>query len=139
MKKILAIMFALTIVFGVIGCSNSKEITKDEIADKVYVYEGEGAGSEFYIMLRSDGTFQYYAGMLSSYIGMGTWEIDEDNIICMNDNMTHKIDGTEFVRTNYFLSIGNELTWIADGSDNFLYVKVEDGEKFFVQQFTISE
>ena len=132
-------MFALTIVFGVIGCSNSKEITKDEIADKVYVYEGEGAGSEFYIMLRSDGTFQYYEGMLSSYIGMGTWEIDEDNIICMNDNMTHKIDGTEFVRTNYFLSIGNELTWIADGSDNFLYVKVEDGEKFFVQQFTISE
>lgn len=95
-----------------------------------YKYEGEGCGGDFIITLYSDGTFQYYEGTLSSYIGMGTWTIDENNITCLKDNVMHKSDGSEFIRTNYFYSIGNEMRWIAEGSDNFLYVTVKDGEKF---------
>ena len=96
-----------------------------------YKYLGEGFGGDFVITLCSDGTFQYYEGTLSSYIGIGTWTIDENNITCLKDNEMHRIDGTPYVRTNYFYSVGNQLEWIAEGSDGFLYVDVEDGAVFF--------
>ena len=44
MKKVLAVMLLLTIAFGVIGCSNPKEMTKDDIVDKIYTYEKDGCG-----------------------------------------------------------------------------------------------
>ncbi len=96
-----------------------------------YKYLGEGFGGDFVITLCSDGTFQYYEGPLSSYIGIGTWTIDENNITCLKDSEMHRIDGTPYVRTNYFYSIGNQLEWIAEGSDGFLYVDVADGAVFF--------
>ena len=96
-----------------------------------YKYLGEGCGGDFIITLCSDGTFQYYEGALSSYIGIGMWTIDENNLTCLKDNEMHSIDGTPYVRTNYFYSVGNQLEWIAEGSDGFLYVDVEDGAVFF--------
>ena len=59
MKKALAIVLTLIIVLGIIGCSNHKLLTEDDIVDKVYVYEKEGAGGDFTIEIKVI-QLQYY-------------------------------------------------------------------------------
>ena len=56
----------LALVLG--GCS--KTITAEDLAGKTYEYEKEGFGGNFTIQLKEDGTFTYYEGGLSSYIGI---------------------------------------------------------------------
>ena len=68
-----------------------------------------------------DGTFTYYEGMLSSYIGAGTFMLDGDTVI-----MT---DGG-YGLVNHFRHDGDDLVFVEQDSDNFVYVKVKDGEKF---------
>ena len=94
---------------------------RDDIAGKTYLYDGEGFGGSFTITLYEDGTFTYYEGMLSSYIGAGTFMLDGDTVI-----MT---DGG-YGLVNHFRHDGDDLVFVEQDSDNFVYVKVKDGEKF---------
>lgn len=55
------------------------------VAGKTYLYEGEGFMGNFTITLYNDGTFTYYEGMASSYIGNGSWEQNGDSIILTED------------------------------------------------------
>ena len=135
MKKVLAIILALTIAFGVMGCSNPKEITKDDIVDKVYVYEKDGFGSDFTIEIKADGTFNYYEGVLSSHIGMGEWSYS-DGMLTLFEKTSRLNEAYELeeVIYSYNFSVKKDTLIFAEkGSDNFRYVKVKDGEKFFVQ------
>ena len=97
---------------------------RDDIAGKTYLYDGEGFGGSFTITLYEDGTFTYYEGMLSSYIGTGTFMLDDDTVI-MTDN-GHGGYGL----VNHFRRDGDDLVFVEQDSDNFVYVKVKDGEKF---------
>ncbi|MBR5345418.1 MAG: hypothetical protein IK127_06295 [Clostridia bacterium] len=87
-----------------------------------YRYEGEGIGGDFTITLNADGTYTFYEGYLSSYMGGGTWSIFSGAVYLTEQNgydlefMFGYEDGT--------------LIYIADGSDAFIYVKVGDGERF---------
>ena len=119
------------------ACGQTEPVyTAEDVAGKTYIYEKEGCGSSFTIDLFADGTFQYYEGMLSSYIGMGTWTLDENNVLCMKDQEMYRF-GEDFttmepyVRTNYFKVEEDRLVWTAENSDNFLYVDVVDGDRFF--------
>ena len=135
MKKVPAIMLVLTIAFSVIGCSNPTEITKDEIVDKVYVYEKEGCGGEFTIEIKADGTFYYGEGILSSHIGMGEWSYS-DGMLALKEKTARIIDGDkmEYVVVTFNFSVEKDtLIFVENGADNFRYVKVKDGEKFFAQ------
>ena len=139
MKKVLAIILALTIAFGVMGCSNPKEITKDDIVDKVYVYEKDGFGSDFTIEIKADGTFNYYEGLLSSHIGMGEWSYS-DGMLTLFEKMDRINENGEWEQVTHSYSFFVEmdtLIFVDKGLDmglgNFLYVKVKHGEKFFVR------
>lgn len=94
------------------------------IADKTYVYEKEGVGSDFTITFNADGTYGYYEGVLSSYKGAGTWKVTDDTVI-MTEGISKKV--------NYLKIQGSDLVYIAENSDNFYYITVKDGEKFSVQ------
>ena len=135
MKKVLAIILALMISFGVMGCSNPKEITKDDIVDKVYVYEKDGCGSDFTIEIKADGTFNYYEGLLSSHIGMGEWSYSDGMLTLFEKTSQFKsANEIEEVIYSYNFSVEKDtLIFVDKGSGNFRYVKVKDGEKFFVQ------
>ena len=87
-----------------------------------YRYEGDGFGGDFTITLRADGSFTYYEGGLSSYIGAGQWSVS-GNILTLEDE-------TGITRVNCFRMEGNDLIFQADGSTNFIYVKVADGAVF---------
>ena len=80
MKKIclmLAVVCCLTLFAA---CAAPEQgFTPEDVAGKAYPYEKEGCGGAFTISLYADGTFQYYEGFLSSYIGFGTWTLDEDD------------------------------------------------------------
>lgn len=94
------------------------------VAGTTYLYEGEGFIGNFTITLYNDGTFTYYEGMASSYIGIGSWEQNGDSIILTDDG--HGGYGL----VNHFRCDGNDLVFVEHDSNNFVYVKVKDGERF---------
>ena len=98
-----------------------------DVAGKTFVWEKEGAGGDFTITLNEDGSYQYYAGYLSSYIGQGNWKL-EDGVLTMTE------DGTGYDYVFRFAAKDGELDYMADGSDPFLYVTVEDGDRFLYDE-----
>ena len=88
----------------------------------LYCYEGDGFGGDFTITLRADGSFTYYEGYLSSYIGMGRWSVSGD-ILTLEDE-------TGVPKVNRFRMEGDDLIFQAKGSTNFIYVKAADGAVF---------
>ena len=102
--------------------------TDNSVAGKVYVYEKEGMGGDFTIYLDENGTFTYYEGCLSSYIGSGTWEVSDD-ILTLNSVDDKKI---------HLRIDGDDLVYIADGSEQFYYTKVNDGDRFSNSDYKIT-
>ena len=100
-----------------LGTSTSS--SEEEAA--VYVYEKEGFGGPFTIELYPDGTFQYYEGYLSSYIGFGTWEMD-GNLLTLREH--------DYGLVNHFTITPEGLVFQAEGSDNFFYKEVAEGDRF---------
>ena len=83
--------------------------SNDKIGGRVYVWEKEGAGGDFTIVLLNDGTYSYYAGPVSSYIGMGKWTV-EDGILTMNE--------ISYGFMFRFSVKNDELVFISEGSRN---------------------
>ena len=125
MKKLLAILLILTIAFGVTGCSHPKEIAKDDIVGKVYVYEKDGVGSVFTIRIEADGTFYYYEGVLSSHIGMGEWSYS-DAMLTLYEKISRINEAGELEEVIYSYNFSVEkdtLIFVEEDSDKFRYVK----------------
>ena len=104
--------------------------SNDEIGGRSYVWEKEGAGGDFTIVLLNDGTYSYYAGPLSSYIGMGKWTV-EDGILTMSE--------ISYGYVFRFSVRNDELVFISEGSNSFTYVNVEDGDRFIVKNKNVPD
>lgn len=115
---------ALLPIMAVLLAGCSKPVQESDIAGKSYLYEKEGFGGSFSIQINIDGTYDYYEGNLSSYIGVGEWELDGDTLL-LADN-----DEAGYPLANYFKVKGDSLIFLSENSSNFLYVKVAEGEKF---------
>ena len=100
--------------------------TSEAISNKQYVYTKPGAGSAFYINIYSDGTFQYYAGMYSSHIGLGDWELKDGKLYLYDTTLTNSM--------TFVFAVGKDsLAYIAAESHPFMYVDVADGDLFRFQ------
>lgn len=101
---------------------------RTEFVCGTYSYEhNEESGfvlADFNITFREDGTYEYYEGPLSSYLGFGNFSI-KNGILTMKGNVNAG-DDTE----NRFRIKGNRIYFIAKDSDNFTYIKVKDGQSF---------
>lgn len=124
MKKISCIILALCLLLSGACAAAEQEYTADEVSGKIYTYEKEGVGSDFIIRIYPDGTFYYYVGMLSSYIGLGDWTVEAGILTLTDDRMC----GTRYC--NRFRIGGNVLTYLAEDSTGFMYLTPEDGERF---------
>ena len=99
MKKLLIFVFTVACLYGLTACNQKNLVDKNVqnmIVGNTYVYEKDGFGGDFIININEDGTFSYYEGALSSYIGMGKWTL-EGNTLCLADD---EETGDSFV--NYF-------------------------------------
>ncbi len=94
----------------------------DSLGGKTFIREKGGFGGDFTITLREDGTYEYYEGPLSSYIGTGTWSI-RDGILTMKE-----MGGYCFIFR--FDVKDDELVFRLEDSSSFLYMTVEDGDRF---------
>lgn len=123
MKKIaISVVLALALLCTA-ACGAPREFTAEDVSGKAYTYEKEGLGSDFVIDIYPDGRFFYYVGMLSSYIGMGDWTVEE-GILTLTDDT----DGYNY--SNRFRIGENTLTYLTEGSTGFMYLTPEDGERF---------
>ncbi|MCR5041510.1 MAG: copper resistance protein NlpE [Clostridia bacterium] len=95
---------------------------KDSFSGGTYVWEKDGFGGDFTITFNSDGTYEYSVGYLSSYLGMGSWETD-------NGVLTMTETGGYDLSFRFAVEDGG-LRYIAEGSDAFMGVTVEDGDRF---------
>lgn len=127
MKKMIACVLMIACLFSMTACSQSNGESvdiQDIIVNKTFVYEKDGFGGEFTIQINDDGTFCYYEGLLSSYIGIGIWILDNDILVLSDD------DSREYPRVNRFEVKDGDLVFLSKDSSNFLYVNVADGERF---------
>ena len=89
---------------------------------------------DFSISLYPDGTYTWYETPISSTIGIGTYEI-EDDILTMTDDVEYM----GIPRVNRFLMTEDSLIFIEEGSSNFPFVRLEDGEEFFYEKNPVEE
>ena len=129
MKRLFIIFMSLLLAFSLFSCATPESDTASERGGKTYVWEKEGFGGNFTITLNADGTYQYYVGYWSSYIGMGEWKI-EDGVLTLTEN-------TGYDLVFRFSVKDGELVYIKEGSSEFMYVTVGDGDKFIYRKDTI--
>ena len=87
-----------------------------------YRYEGEGAGGDFLLTLAADGSYTFYEGPYSSYLGGGEWE-EFYGALYLQENQGLDLQ-------NVFAYDENTLYFAADSSDGFPYVKVPEMGRF---------
>ncbi len=116
--KIGAAVLSAALLLG--SCSHT--LRPEDVAGKTYCYEKDGFGSDFTIRLEEDGTFTYYEGGLSSYIGNGDWSLEGETLTLQ-----------EKTRHFTFRAEEDRLVFQKEQSGDFTYIKVSDGEKFLVK------
>ena len=72
-------------------------------------------------------TYEYYETLVSSFIGIGEYSVDGDILKIVDErpgvDSPHKC-------VNLFRIEEDRLVFIGEGSDNFMYIKLEDGDVF---------
>lgn len=91
-----------------------------------FVWEEVGFGGDFVVTLEPSNTFQMCEGPLSSTIYRGYFDVDGD-IVTLRDSATSAEHKEFLFRVN---DDKTELTFIADGSDELPFCKIEDGALF---------
>ena len=119
---LLAVIAALLSAGYVIYQRKQDALRTHMVGGNTYVWEKEGFGGDFTITLNEDGTYEYYVGFLSSYIGSGNWTVEGSEL-----TMT---ETTGFDWVYHFTVEDDTLVFVSEGSSEFTYVKVEDGDRF---------
>lgn len=120
----MAVIAAILIVIVAVVCLTNQT----EFVCGTYTYEyNEESGfvlADFKVTFREDGIYEYYEGPLSSYIGIGTYSIE-------NDILTMKGDADAGNNSLHRFRIkGKRIYFMEKESDNFTYIKVKDGQSF---------
>ena len=123
-RKICLMLLIVLLCMTIFTSCGPKEpiYTAEDVAGKMYTYEKEGFGGPFTISIFEDGSFQYYVGFLSSYIGMGRWSV-EDGVLTLTDST-----GLNF--QNCFKIGEGVLTFLAEDSTGVMYMNLRDGDRF---------
>ena len=117
-----------TYMSKLLDISSTTSTDNSVIAGKIFAYEKEGAGGYCTLSFNENGRFLYSPGKLSSYMDGGDWKIDGDTVSLIG--MENK--------TIYLKITDDTLVYIAEGSDEFPYMDIKDGEKFVIYRPEIS-
>ena len=109
----------LALVLAVLLAACGQTVREEDVVGRTYTYEKEGFGGNFAISLHEDGTFTYYEGSLSSYIGTGDWTLEGETLTLQEKN-----------RHFTFRAEKDCLVFQEKQSGDFTYIKVSDQEEF---------
>lgn len=93
-----------------------------------YVRENQNDIMPFSITLNEDGRYQYFECGISSHIGMGGYTF-KDNIVTLVDGNIPGVNGS-LTCTYKFRFEDGKLIFLAEESDDFMYIKLPDGAEF---------
>lgn len=121
MKRRFVQFMALMVVAAICLCGCGKQSLTGiyTLQDVETEYPGP-----FSITLNEDGTFQSYETTVSSYIGMGRYTLDGDILI-----LTEDAEGCTG-EVNKYRVVNGCLVFISEGSANYRFVKLKDGDTF---------
>lgn len=91
MKKLLSIMFLLLVLAWVlVGCSNTLKTTVQNIPVGTYIMRESKETSKPIVLLKDGNRFTFTYSLLSSYYAVGSYEIDDGNLILMTGDGEYK-------------------------------------------------
>ena len=93
-----------------------------------YVRENKRDIFPFSITLYEDGTYQYFECSTSSHIGVGDYTFENDIITMAERLFPGRSD--PLTRTYKFRFEDGKLVFLAEASDDFMYIKLPDGAEF---------
>ena len=113
------------------------------VSGRNFIWEKEGFGGDFTITLNDDGSYTYYEGFLSSYLGYGDWTVEDDTVVltekggydavyrfAVEDDTVVLTEKGGYDAVYRFAVEDGALVYKSDGSDQFIYTTVEDGDRF---------
>jgi len=86
MKKIFILVLSIVIVMGSSGCSDKSKTIEESIPVGDYVMEKSEEIIKPTIKLEDDNRFTFIYSALSSYIALGSYEVDDNNMILKTDD-----------------------------------------------------
>jgi hypothetical protein len=124
MKKAIALFVVIISTLLVLASCSSAPIYGS------YVRENEGSDltGVFTITLMKNGKCSYYESMLSSYIGYGEYTIEGNRLIIVDKNIPGLYG--KLTHTYVFEYKFGRLIYLAEESDNFMYISLPDGAMF---------
>ena len=120
MKKIFTLVLSVALIIGVSGCSNN--VKTEPIPVGTYEMNKSEEALKPSVLLEEDNKFTFNYSVLSSYIAVGSYEEDGDDLIL-------KTDDNEF---EYVFKIkGKTLIFNEKGSSEMpSFANVKDGSIF---------
>ncbi len=120
-KKLLALSFVFVLALLLFACAERFDVT-----EKVFSQEDSNGIWGLSVIFHEDGSCNYYEGGASSYIPSATWS-QEGDIITITETSEPRVG-----RVNRFRLEGGALCYIDGESDNFMYLKLEEGQRLIL-------
>jgi predicted small secreted protein len=91
MKKLLSMMFLLLVLAWVLaGCSNTPKTAVQNIPVGTYIMRESKEPAKPIVLLKDGDRFTFTYSLLSSYYAIGSYEIDDGNLILRTDDGENK-------------------------------------------------
>ena len=91
MKKLLLSVLILPVLFCVLtGCSNGSKTVNESVSIGVYVMEESEEPLKPSVSLEEGNRFTFTYSVLSSYIAVGTYEVNGDKLVLKTDDDKYK-------------------------------------------------
>ena len=126
MKKICSLLFLFILISCfIVGCSNNNTAIKSNLAIGTYEFQGTNEPLNPFVSLKENNEFLFVYSGLSSYIPVGTYEINKNNLILKTDDGEYK----------YIFKIeNNTIVFNKEESSSILIGSIKDGAVFAIKQ-----
>lgn len=126
-RALICVLSAVLFAVMLVSCRVQETYTVERISG-TYSRENANGFDHFTITLNEDGTYSYFETMISSHLGMGGYTL-EDGIVTLTDSQIPGLYGSH-TYTYKFRCEKGKLIFLADESDNFMYINLPDGAEF---------
>ncbi len=124
-KTFLLIFVAIAILSFMAGCSKDSTVTESNLPLGVYQFQESDEPVKPNVVLDDNNQFVFNYSVLSSYLPIGTYQIETDQLILKTDDGKY-----EYI----FLIKDNTLIFNKDESSSLQLGDIADGSVFVIQE-----